>query len=129
MPRLTLLLVAGLCAALLSGCSGGKDPCEGSQIAEGGGSLAFSGSCSGSHSSTFDCDGSAKLVAAVYLTGGEVVLTVEDAGGATVYSKTRGTAILSDEAEVTGTAGAWTVTAERKDDATGQYALQVDCEA
>jgi hypothetical protein len=129
LPRLSALLVAGLCSALLPGCSGdGADDCSGASLIQVGGSLAFRGECAGTHSSTVACDGSATMIVGVNLSGGKVKLTVQDADGETLYAQTHGAGRLSDEKELAGAAGNWTLTAERQGDASGQYALYVDCE-
>ena len=128
LPRPVALLVAGLCSALLPGCSDGAEDCSGSSVLQGEGSLAFRGTCTGRHSSTVACDGSATMVVGVNLSSGEVELTVEDAGGETVYAEAYGATLLSDERALAGEAGNWTLTAERRGDVSGQYAMQVDCE-
>ncbi len=125
--RTPLLLLGLLSVTLLAGCANGSGDCSSSQVATDGGSLAFNGACTGKQVGTLSCDGSATVEVALNLAKGEVEVTVEDAGGDSVYTMEHGSGPLADERDVTGKAGTWTVTAERKGDLSGQYAIDVDC--
>jgi hypothetical protein len=126
--RSLCLVVLTLSAVLVAGCTEGSGDCSQSQMATDEGSLAFNGACTGTQKSTFHCDGAAEVDVALNLAKGEVEVTVEDADGEQVYHREHGAGPLADERDVSGKAGTWTVTAERKGDLSGQYAIDVDCE-
>ena len=129
-PRVASLLVASLCTLLLAGCAGGDGVSNGpdGQSAAQDGNLAYNGASSGSHSSKFDCDGSAEVTFGSNLGGGGVTVTVKDAAGKTVYSKTaNNVGQASDTKDVSGSDGEWTVSATRTSGFAGQYGVTVDC--
>ena len=130
MPRTLTLTLALLPFLLLAGCSdsGSTSNGPGGQSAADEGSLAHNGAGSGSHSSRFECDGSGEASFAANLGGGSVTVTVKDADGKTVYSKTAtGPGQAADTKDVEGSSGTWTVSATRDGAFSGQYALDVDC--
>ncbi|MFA5944859.1 MAG: hypothetical protein WC876_10380 [Candidatus Thermoplasmatota archaeon] len=122
--RFAPILACVLISLSVAGCANGPN----GQSASDGGSLAYNGASSGSHNSSFDCDGSGEAAFAANLGGGSATVTVKDAAGKTVYSKTaNGPGQTAETKDITGTAGTWTVSASRTSGFSGQYALDVDC--
>jgi hypothetical protein len=127
--RTPLLLAATLLLGLaVSGCSQGNGDCSSSSIATSEGNLAFNGACTGTQSSSFQCDGSGEASVAINLAKGSVEVTLKDSSGDVVYHKEQGSGPFADDRDVTGKSGRWTVSAERKGDISGQYAISIDCE-
>ena len=132
----SVLLLSGLMAALLlSGCTASQGA-DGQQAAAGG-SLAYQGASAGEHSSTFDCDsGEASVSVGGQLGSGSVTVTVRDADGATVYTRTfNGPGQSADSRRSdAGEPGEWTVSASRRAGSdmygggwSGQYGISVAC--
>jgi hypothetical protein len=120
----TLLLVGLIASFALAGCSNDA----GGQSAAQDGNLAYNGASPGSHSSKFECDGGGTVSLGANLGSGSVTVTVKDSAGKTVYSKTASTVgQTSDNKEVQGTGGQWTVSATRGSGFTGQYGIDVSC--
>ena len=127
------LLVALLCALLLSGCSASQG--ANGQEASAPGNLAYQGASAGKHQSKFDCDdGTATVSVGAQLGSGSVTVKVVDAAGATVYSREfSGAGQSADSRAVEGASGEWTLSAERDSDAlygggwSGQYGIDAKC--
>jgi hypothetical protein len=112
-------------AVLLAGCSNGPD----GQSASAPGSLAYNGASAGTQSSgPFQCDGGGDVSFSANLGSGTVTVSVKDAAGKVVYTKTTGSAGQTSESKsVSGAPGSWSLTATRGAGFAGQYAANVDC--
>lgn len=127
------LVACSLLVVALAGCSASNGP--GGQSAEGAGHLAYNGASTGEHQTKVDCDGGATLRWSGNLASGQVDVRVLDGDGvqkfSILYSKMGQS---SDTKPVSGAAGDWTLTAERKGSVqygmeswSGQYDLHLDC--
>lgn len=121
------LLAAIALAVLLAGCSAKND--SSGQSASAPGSLAYNGASAGTQSSApFQCDGSGDLSFSSNLGGGSMTVSVKDAAGKVVYTKTAtGPGQASDSKTVSGASGSWGITATRGAGFNGQYAASVSC--
>lgn len=133
--RSVLVLSSLLTALLLAGCSASQGA-DGQQ-ASADGSLAYQGASTGQQSSKFDCgDGSGMVSVGGQLGSGSLTVTVRDAAGKTVYTRTfNGPGQSGDSRQTdTGEPGEWTVSASRSAGSamygggwSGQYGISVQC--
>jgi len=129
--RVAIIFLVAMLMTGLSGCTVSNSP-DG-QSAAGGGSLAYNGSSSGSHSSQpFECDGSGKVSVTYNMGSGSIAVSIKDGSGSTAWSKTySGTGQEGETQNVQGAEGSWVLTVTRSSGTfggfTGQYAINVDC--
>lgn len=123
-------ILACLSLVLLAGCtaSNGAD----GQSAGGGGNLAYNGASNGSHTDSFESDGSCVLHLSANLGSGKVTVTLRTAEGTTVQANAAGPGQVSKAfGEATGSPGTWTLRAERTNNDfgpfSGQYAASATC--
>ena len=129
LPTRTPLLPALLLIALaLAGCSNSGAGQEGR--AEG--TLAYNGASNGSHTETFESDGSCDLHVAANLGSGRVRISLVDGAGGETSQDIEGPGPTSDNsASLSGEPGTWTLRAERTSNSygafTGQYVATATC--
>jgi hypothetical protein len=132
--RAVLLLSSLLSAALLAGCSASQG--AGGQEASAAGSLAYQGAATGQHTSSFECgDGQGMVSFGGQIGSGSVTVTIRDAAGATVYTRSfSGPGQSADSRQVEGSGGEWTMSASRSEGSSmygggwsGQYGINVEC--
>lgn len=122
-PRnaLTALVVTG--AMLLAGCAG--------LTAEA--SIDYDGASNGSHSDKADCDADGSITGSGDITDGSVQVTVEDADGTEMFTRTFSGSFDLDKTDLDGDAGTWTLEAVRRgddlagDEFNGEYEFHLDC--
>jgi hypothetical protein len=127
-------------AVLASGCAdrGGDGPSAsngpgGQSASSGQGELAYNGASNGSHSDTFECDGTAAVDIAGNLGSGTLQIRVTDAAGRVHSHTVSGPGQASEHEDLRDgwAAGTWTVSAMRSSNSygafSGQYAISVEC--
>lgn len=120
-----ILVVAVALAASFAGCANGGT----GQSYAGEGQLAFNGSGAGTEGPRgFECDGTGTLQVGANIGSGSLTVTVKDAAGKTLYTKTlTGPGQSADSKTLTGGAGTWSLQGQRNSQFTGQYSANVSC--
>lgn len=115
-------------ALALSGCMNGPD----GQSAAKDGNLAYNGASNGTHSSSFEAEGTCSLHISSNIGSGRVDVVLRTPSGTTVEGSAAGPGQKDVHAgDATGGQGTWTLTATRSGSGfatfSGQYLARADC--
>ena len=123
--NMTNLLTIGFVGTLfgLAGCAGAGAEAE----------LKYDGAASGTHTDAITCDDQATIKGNGNVADGEVMVTLKDSAGNQLLQQTFKGDFTLVEKTVSGSSGAWSVSAQRSGDDvvgdafTGKYEFYVNC--